>query len=167
MAGALSVALAWPALAAQAATPLRRAALGALGAWWLLLADQLVSSPLLLEPLQGGPGDGAWKGSAADATSDVIWPLLTSGAVLLALPWALAAAVLPLLVRGRRLAVDLALVTAWSAVLATASAALATGLSWPQGTVAVHGLAAGTLLGALIALGLAAARPPRGGPDLP
>ena len=161
--GALSAGLAWPALAAQAATPLRRAALGALGAWWLLLADQLLARPVLL----GAVSSDAWKGSAADAASDVIWPLLTSGALLLALPWALGAALLPLLVRGRRLALDFVFVSAWSVALAASSAAVAAGLAWPHGAVTVQGLAAGTLLGALIALAAAAARPSPGGPDLP
>ena len=51
------------------------------------------------------------------ALDDVIAPLLTSGALLYAVLWALAALLLPWLVRGRWLAADLVAASIWAAAL--------------------------------------------------
>ena len=51
------------------------------------------------------------------ALDDVISPLLTSGALLYAALWALAALLLPWLVRGRWLAADLVAASIWAAAL--------------------------------------------------
>ena len=69
---------AWPALAAQAARARGSArALGALGGWWLALAEVLTGDRLAL---------GAPPGAALDAAH--LDPLLTSGALALAALWA-------------------------------------------------------------------------------
>ncbi len=81
-------ALAWPSLAGQAATVRVRAALGGLGLWWCLLAEQTSGRTLLLGALPGAPQVSVWQGSADDALREVLWPLVQSGAPLLALPWA-------------------------------------------------------------------------------
>src|SRR6185312_12267156 len=48
--GVAGLAGAWPALAGQAARPWHRLALGALGAWWLVLAEALANDRLALGP---------------------------------------------------------------------------------------------------------------------
>jgi hypothetical protein len=55
------------------------------------------------------------------AVHDVLVPVITSGVLAGAVVWAIAAAALPWLLRGRSLAVDLVLVTIWSAMLVSAT----------------------------------------------
>lgn len=150
--GLVGLALAWPTLAAQAAGARRRAALGALGLWWLVLAEALTGPALLLGDVPGTPVRGAWEDSAAAAAREVLVPLATSGAPALALVWALAAAALPVLVRGRRAGADLVVVTGWAAGLAASSAALVSALPWPTGEPSVRGLLAGAIAAAALAL---------------
>ncbi|MEJ7784413.1 MAG: protein kinase [Solirubrobacteraceae bacterium] len=98
--GWAGVALAWPALAGQARGPWARAALGAAGVWTLSLVSLLTGERLLLEP-------------AEDLKAMVEDPALVVAGV-----WAAAAAVLPLLVRGRNVGTDLLAALAWAAALA-------------------------------------------------
>jgi eukaryotic-like serine/threonine-protein kinase len=103
--GAIGLAGAYPALAGQARTLPARAVLGALGAWWLGIAE-VVTDPrpdlaALTEPMT----------------------------LALAALWAAAAAVLPLLVRGRRPAVDALAAAGWAAALAAATPAIAEALA--------------------------------------
>ncbi|MET0604514.1 MAG: serine/threonine-protein kinase, partial [Baekduia sp.] len=86
-----TVAGAFPAVAARAGSLPRRAAAGALGAWWLLLAEAATGRHLLL----GAPADAAHGGG-----TDAIATVATSPAIALLGVWAVAAAVLPYLVRG-------------------------------------------------------------------
>jgi hypothetical protein len=111
--GVIGLAGAHPALAGQARTLAARAALGALGFWWLVLA------PLAT---QADP--------ALDALAE---PAIAALAGL----WGLAAAVLPLVVRGRNLAIDVVAATAWAAGLAAATPAIAEALQYAEleGTV--------------------------------
>lgn len=145
--GVAGLAGVWPVLAGQAARWQTRAALGALGGWWLALAETLSSERLLAGAPHGVLARSEWQGSALNAITDALWPLLSGGAAALATLFALAAAVLPLLVRGRSAAVDLVGATAWAATLAAATGALSQALSPspPRGLVAaavVAGLAA-------------------------
>jgi hypothetical protein len=156
---------AWPAAAGQASAAPRRAALAATGLWWVLLAEPVAGRALLLGP--AAPAPAGWRESASDAWSEVLIPLLDSGAPLMAAPWAAAAVLLPLLVRGRHPGLDLAAVVVWSVALAVAAAAVASALGLPAGGVTVHGALAGAVLGALIALACAGARPPRSRAELP
>jgi hypothetical protein len=142
--GAAGLAGAWPALAAQAARPWERAALGALGAWWLALAEVVTDDRLAL---------GAPPGSALDAGH--LDPLLTSGALALAALWAGAAVALPVLVRGRVLAADIVGATAWAATLGSATQAVADSLSWQP---TMRGLAAGAVVAGGLAVVFAASR---------
>ena len=167
LAAVAGAALAWPAMAGQATVMRTRAILAALGLWWCLLAEQAAGRTLLLGTLPTLPPADAWQESANVAARDVLWPLIASGAPLLSVPWAVAAAVLPLLVRGRSLAVDLVAVTGWATALAATTGAVAAALAWPGGRPDVRGAAAGALIGALIALLAAGARAPRSGADLP
>ena len=102
--GVLGLAGAWPALAGRAGTPWRRAALGAAGWIFLVLATPLAGRVLYLPPISGIPPPTAWGGSAFDAFHQVLVPIVTSGALAPVPVWALGAAVLPWLVRGRSLA---------------------------------------------------------------
>jgi eukaryotic-like serine/threonine-protein kinase len=142
--GLAGLAGAWPALAAQVARPWERAAIGALGAWWLALAEVLTGDRLAL---------GAPPGTALDAKH--LDPLLTSGALALAALWAVGAVALPLVVRGRVLAADVVGATAWAAALGSATQAVADTLSWQP---TMRGLVAGAVVAGGLAVAFAASR---------
>jgi hypothetical protein len=164
--GAASLAGAFPALAGGAGTWWRRAALGALGAWWALLAEPLIGRALLDG---GGRGEvGGWlaadaargagtaggghlgplaQGPAGDAVDHVLSPLLSSGVLTYALIWAAAAAVMPWLVRGRWLTLDVMGAAAWATALGAATAAVAQSLPAP----APRGLIAGAVVAGMVA----------------
>jgi eukaryotic-like serine/threonine-protein kinase len=128
--GLVGLAGAWPALAGRAGTAWRRAALAAAGWVFLLLATPMGGRVLYLPAIVPVPPPARWAGSLYDTVHQVLLPIATSGALAGALPWALGAAVLPWLVRGRSLAVDVLAAVVWSAfVVAAATAA----------TAAVHG----------------------------
>jgi hypothetical protein len=109
--GLATVAGAFPALTGRIARPLHRAALGALGAWWLLLAEALLDRRLALGPPRAATA-GGW---------DAVTAVATSPALALAGVWAVAAVLLPYLVRGRLITVDVVAATAWAAGLAVAT----------------------------------------------
>jgi hypothetical protein len=142
--GAAGLAGAWPALAAQAERPWHRAALGALGWWWLALAEVLVGTHLAL----GAPPGTRLQGPHVAA-------LLTSGALAMAALWAAGAVLLPVLVRGRTFAADLVGATAWAAALGSATQAIAGTLAWQP---SMRGLVAGAVLSGGLAVAIAAAR---------
>lgn len=148
--GAIGLAVAFPAAAGQARTPIRRAALGALGAWWLALAEALTGERLLLGPPADLPLRGTWELSALDAATAVLPALATFELAALGGLFALAAALLPALVRGRAAAVDLLAAGGWATALAAGVAALAPQASPP-------GLVAGAVLGAAFAVAARAA----------
>ncbi len=144
---------------------LRRAGLGAAGFLWLAAVELLSGSSLLF-----GVGDGTlprsdWEGSLDGAATDALQPLLSSGVLVTALVWAGFAALLPLLVRGRRLEFDALGAAVWAAGLIVAQAALGDLLAGQTALDQARGAAAGPILGALAAVALAAvARPARGVP---
>jgi len=152
--GVAALAGAWPALAGQARRWGTRAALGALGALWLVLAEALSSSRLLTGQPRDVLAAGAWRDSVMDAGRDAIVPLLAGGTLALAALWALAAALLPLLVRGRSAALDVVAAAGWAAALAASTEALSQALVLD----APRGLVAGALVGATVAVGARAAR---------
>jgi hypothetical protein len=148
--GLAGLAGAFPALAGRARSGWTRAALGALGLWWLLLAEPLLGRTLLLGTVEGTPPRAGWDGAAGLAAGQVVAPLVTSGAAALTAVWAVGALVLPWVVRGRFLAFDMVAATAWAAGLAGAGVSVGQALSGssPHGVVA-GALAAGTLSVAL------------------
>ena len=157
--GLAGLAGAFPALAGQARRWRQRFVLGALGYWWLLLAEPLLARRLWLGPAAGAPARAVWEGSIAGSASHVVGPLLSSGTALGALLWGAAAMVLPLIVRGANAAVDVFAATVWSAAVVAAAPALDSGLAagahpLPRGAV----LAA--VLGGMIAVGARALRGP-------
>jgi eukaryotic-like serine/threonine-protein kinase len=121
----------FPALTGRLPRALDRAAAGALGAWWLLLAEALLPDRFLL----GAPQTRAGGAHAVQAVA-------TAPGVALVGIWAVAALLLPLFVRGRLLAADAVGATAWAAGLTVATQA-ATGA--PPGRLIAGGLAAGAL----------------------
>jgi eukaryotic-like serine/threonine-protein kinase len=129
--GLIGLAGGFPALAGRARRARTRAALGAAGAVWFLLAE--IDSPR------------GWEDDAGRALRDAAWPLVTSGAAGLALLWAAAALVLPWLVRGRSLALDVVAATTWAAGLAAATQALAVQAGERPSGIVAGGIAAGAL----------------------
>lgn len=157
--GIAGLALAWPALAGQARGIARRAALGALGLWWLALGEALAGPQLLLGDVPGVAARASWEPSAERAVTGVLVPVAGSGALTIALLWAAMACVLPLLARGRSPALDVVAVTCWAAGLAAGTAALAAGLPWSGGAPEPRGLVLGALAAGAVALIGGAARP--------
>jgi eukaryotic-like serine/threonine-protein kinase len=153
--GAVGLAGIYPALAGQARHWSHRAALGALGLWWLVLAELLTGDKLLLGVPPGARPSSAWRASAPDAWHHALAPLASSGVLALAAVWAAFAALLPMLVRGRSLGSDVVLATMWAAGLAGATQAIARTVS---GVPDPYGLVAGGLGAGLIALLCAASR---------
>jgi eukaryotic-like serine/threonine-protein kinase len=124
--GLAGLAGAWPALAARAVMPWRRAALGFAGWIGLLLAAPLAGRALYLPLPSRTPSPGVWIGSPSDTVHRVLAPLLSSGALAPGVVWALGALILPWLVRGRRPALDLVLAVVWAALVVSASAVAVT-----------------------------------------
>jgi serine/threonine protein kinase len=158
--GLAGLAGAFPAIAGQASRWRDRAALAALGYWWLALAAPLLGRRLWLTPASAAPARATWEGSLSVTAAHVIVPLLTLGVLLGALLWALAAAVLPWIVRGRSAALDVVAVTVWSAVLAATAPALDAGLSAHAAHPSPRGAVLGALLGAIVAVAARAVRGP-------
>ena len=145
--GLAGLAGAFPALAGRARGVLERAALGALGAWWLLLAEPLTGHRLLFGPVEGTPTPAGAQGAISIA-SDALATTVSSGAPVLLGVWAIAAAILPWLVRGRIVALDVVLATAWAAGLAAATASVARWAGAPD----PHGLVAGAVVAGVLAI---------------
>ncbi len=141
----------WPALAARAGAPWRRAALGATGWIWIVLASPPRGSAGYLRELPGNPSLQGWSVSLEHTVTVVLRGILTSGALAGAPVWALAALALPWLVRGRSLAADGARIALWSIALVLATAA-ALALAHPaHGLLAPHSAVIGAIAAALIA----------------
>jgi hypothetical protein len=135
---------AFPALAGTARSAWTRAALGVTALWWLLLAEALLGRTLLFG--LDLPARPDWDGAASITASEVVRPLVTSGALVQAVLWGVAALVMPWLVRGRSLSADVVAATVWAAGLAGATASIGEAVSGaaPKGLV-VGALAAGIL----------------------
>ena len=101
--GAVTLAPAFPALAGRAPTWPARAALGALGAWWWLLYDALDDGTDLQTTVNQAAQDGT------------LLYLAVSAAAATLLPW---------IVRGRWLALDLIAASVWAAALGACIAAV-------------------------------------------
>ena len=153
--GLLGLAGAYPALAGRAPRWSTRIALGALGAWWLVLAEPLLERALVFGAAPGTPARASFDGAPGIAAGDVLAKACSSGALLLALVWAAAALVAPWLVRGRSLSADVVGAAAWAAGLAAATVALGEWLGERVAQPAPHGLVAGAVVGAGLTLLLA------------
>ncbi len=165
---AAGVAGAWVAVAGQARRAHQRAALGALGAWWALLAEPAAFRGVALGIAPGTAPRPRWEGSAARAAADVLAPLLSGGGLALAGVWAAGATVLPWLVRGRTAGADLLAAVAWTAAVAVGARLASAALTWPGGAPHPDGLVGGAVLAALVAVAArAAGRPRRVSPAAP
>jgi eukaryotic-like serine/threonine-protein kinase len=163
--GLVGLAGAYPALAGQASRWQRRAALGALGYWWLTLAGPLLlasasSERLWLSAPSGLPPRAVWEGSLDAAAVHFIAPALTVGLVLGASLWAVAATVLPLIVRGSSAIRDTLAAVAWSAALLAATPYFDAGLSAGATLAQPRGAVLGALAGAAVAVAGRALRGP-------
>jgi hypothetical protein len=158
--GVIGLAGAFPAIAGQASRWRDRAALGALGYWWLTLAGPLFGRELWLREPAGTPPRPLWEDSLGSAAAHAIAPALTLGVLLGALLWAVGAALLPWVVRGRNAVRDAVAVTMWSAALAAAAPELAAGLSARAAHPTPRGAVLGALVGAVLALVTRALRGP-------
>jgi hypothetical protein len=154
---------AYPALA-RAHGWFARAALGALGAWWALLAAPLLGRETVWTAAREGAaavGDGgsaradlvasghsslAAGADVEEAVDRVLRPIAESGVLLYALLWAVAAAILPWIVRGRYVTFDVVGACAWAAALGASTVALADaiGVAEPR-----HAVVASVIAGAL------------------
>jgi hypothetical protein len=162
--GLVSLAGAFPAVAGQAATGWRRAVVGALGAWWLLLAEPLASRTLLLGRAPGVRAHDAWAASASGALDHVLRPLAVSGAIAVIALWAVAAFALPYLVRGKSLASAALGAAVWAVALAGGTALIANAVHNHAGTSTTA--LVGAALAAPLALVVAAARARSRSPDV-
>jgi hypothetical protein len=124
--GLVGLAGAWPAVAARARTAWARAALGAIGWVWLLLATAIAGKALYLTRVPGvalTPPPQSWMSSPSATVDHLLSPLVSSGVLAPALVWALAAIVLPWLVRGGSLLLDALRVLAWAAIVVAGTGA--------------------------------------------
>lgn len=163
--GLVGLAGAYPALAGQVSRWSRRAALGALGYWWLALAEPLLAvsahgARLWLGPPSPVPPRAVWEGALDGAAIHVIGPTLTTGLVCGAALWAAAAAVLPLMVRGSSAIRDTLAAVLWSTALLAATPYFDAGLSAGAVLPQPRGALLGAIVGAIIAIAGRALRGP-------
>jgi eukaryotic-like serine/threonine-protein kinase len=164
--GTVALAPAFVGVAALAPTTARRAGLGGAGFLWLAAAELLTGDSLLFGAPDGALPRAAWEGSLSGAASEALLPLVGSPALAPLAVWALFAALLPLVVRGRFLPLDLVAAGTWAVALVAAHAALADVLAATTELHEARGAAAGALVGAVAALSaIAVARP--GVPERP
>lgn len=158
--GLAHLAGAFPAIAGQAARWRTRAALGALGYWWLTLSEPLLSRRLWLGPPAGTPPRAAWEASLGSTATHVLGPMLSPGVLLGAALWGAGAICLPWIVRGRRAALDVVAATTWSAAIAAAAPLLDRGLSSTAAHASPRGAVLGAVFGGVFAVGARALRGP-------
>jgi eukaryotic-like serine/threonine-protein kinase len=165
--GRAGLAGAFPAIAGQPSRWRSRAMLGALGYWWLRLAEPLLdgSSPgarLWLGAPAGTAGArvGPWEGSVSVAATHALAPLLSVSLLVGVALWALAAALLPWIVRGRTAMLDALAAIAWAAALAAATAPLLASVGRSAHQPSPRGVLAGAAVGGLLAVASRAVRGP-------
>jgi tRNA A-37 threonylcarbamoyl transferase component Bud32 len=153
--GAIGLAPAYPALAGFAPGAWRRAGLGAAGFLWLAAAEIVTGRALLYGPADGTRPRSTWDGSLPHAAKHALWPILSGPALAPVVIFAAFAVILPLAVRGRSLALDAILATAWAAGL-VAALRTADGLLEPHVRLAnARASLAGALVGAALAVAVA------------
>ncbi len=146
--GLAGLAGAWPALAGLAQTAWRRAAIAAAGWIALLLATPIAGRILYLAPIPAfGTGDSV--GRTADR---ILLAPLTTGLLAPAAVWAVAAAILPLVVRGRSITLDLVRAGAWAALLTAATPAAIVAVGRAGSAPMIRGAVIGGAAAAILAL---------------
>ena len=127
----------------------RAAGLAAAGFLWIVMAEVLTGHDLLYGAPDGSQPRADWHGSLSGAASHALSPLIGGPALAPIVAFALFAAILPLLVRGRFASLDLLAAGAWAAGLAAALTALGELLAAATALDHARGAVAGALLGAL------------------
>jgi eukaryotic-like serine/threonine-protein kinase len=150
--GTVALGPAFIGIAGLAPTPWRRAGLAIAGFWWLALGEAITGEALLFGSPDGTLPRAEWEGSISAAASDVLEPLITSTALAPLLVWAAFAVALPLVVRGRWLALDLVGAGVWVVGLIVAQVALGDALAADVALDQARGAVGGALLAAVVAL---------------
>jgi hypothetical protein len=168
--GAVGLAPMYVAVAGLVPGVWRRAGLGAAGFLWLAGAEVVTGRALLYGPADGTRPRGDWDGSLTGAAAHAIWPALSSPALAPLIVWAAFAALLPLMVRGRSIVLDLILGGIWAAGLVVALHGTDELLAASTQVSAARGAVAGSALGfvaAVAATSVRAGLPPVTAPSLP
>jgi eukaryotic-like serine/threonine-protein kinase len=150
--GTVALAPVFVGVAALAPTPWRRAGLAAAGFAWLAVGEVLTGESLLFGVPDGVLPRGEWEGSISAAASDALGPLASGPALAPAAVWAAFAVLLPLVIRGRWLAVDLIGASLWAAGLIVAHIALGDMLAATTALDEARGIVAGSVGAALVAI---------------
>jgi eukaryotic-like serine/threonine-protein kinase len=158
--GTVGLAAAFPALAGQRARLSERAALAALGYWWLTLAAPLLDRRLWLGIPAGTPARAVWEGSLGAAATHVVGPSLSLGVLYGTAVWALAAMLLPWVVRGRSAVLDVLAASAWSLALLLACVPHYAGYKVSVVSATPRDAVIGALLGGAFAVAARALRGP-------
>jgi eukaryotic-like serine/threonine-protein kinase len=149
--GAIGLAPLYVVVAGQATTVWRRAGLAASGFIWLAVAEIATGRKLLF-----GPAD-EWERSLNAAADHVLVPLFTTPVLLPGLAWIGLAVLLPYLVRGASLTLDLLGALVWTAALIAAHQAMVPLL----GDHDPRGLGVAAVLAAAVAVGVPRMAGPR------
>jgi hypothetical protein len=149
-------------VAALAPTPARRAGLGAAGFLWLAFGELLTGKTFLFGIPDGALPRAEWQGSISAAGSDALGPLLSGPALAPAVVWAAFAVLLPLVVRGRWLALDAVGAALWAIGLIAALAALGDLLAGATALDQARGAVAGSIGAGLVAVAVAHMGTPAG-----
>jgi hypothetical protein len=153
--GTIALAPVFVGVAALAPTAWRRAGLAAAGFLWLAIGELLTGRDLLFGVPDGALPRVEWEGSISAAAGDALAPLLSGPALAPAFAWAGFAVLLPLVVRGRWLAVDLVGAGVWATGLLIAHAALADMLAATTALDQPRGALAGAIGAALVGVAVA------------
>jgi hypothetical protein len=162
--GAAGIAPLYVAFAALAPSPWRRAGAAAAGFWWLVLAEVASGNELLFGAASGVDPRGAWDSSLSAAASDALFPTIASSVLAPVVVWAAFAALLPLLVRGRALALDIMAAALWAAGLVAAHSGLAQLMAGDVPLNDARGAVPGAVLAMVVvvaAAGVGLVSPPR------
>jgi hypothetical protein len=147
--GTVALAPVFVGVAALAPTPWRRAGLAAAGFIWLAVGEVVTGESLLFGVPDGALPRGDWEGSISAAASDALGPLASGPALAPAVVWGAFAVLLPLVVRGRWLAVDLVGAGLWALGLVVAHIALGDMLAATTALDEARGMVAGSVGAAL------------------
>jgi eukaryotic-like serine/threonine-protein kinase len=150
--GTVALAPVFVGVAALAPTVWRRAGLAAAGLLWLALGELLTGETLLFGVPEGALPRGDWEGSISASASDALSPLVSGPALAPAAVWAAFAVLLPLVVRGRWLGVDLLGAALWTAGLIAAHTAMGDLLATTTTLDEARGAVAGSVGAALVVL---------------
>jgi hypothetical protein len=153
--GAAGLAPLYLVVAGFASTAWRRAGLAAAGFLWLVIAEIASGRTLLFGAPKGSTSHHEWERSIGAAADHVLTPLLSSPALLPALAWVGLAVLLPVVVRGRSLTLDLLGAVAWTTALIAAHQTIGRVLAGSGQRADARGLAAGALLAAVAAVAAA------------